>query len=554
MTATAVHSLWTTGAWTSAAGPIDKISTPHIEYAQISPVLVVLGAAILGILVEAFVPRRARRTTQLLLSVLALAGAFAAVVVLAAQGYGTTKAHIAAMGALAVDGPALFLQGTILLVGLVAVFTFAEHKLDPETHGRPVDSFAAQPAAVPGSESEQAAVKAGFTTTEVFPLSLFALAGMLVFPAANDLLTLFVALEVLSLPLYLLCALARRKRLLSQEAAVKYFLLGAFSSAFLLFGIALVYGYAGSMSYGVIARVVEGDLTSINPALADTMGNDALLLIGGALIVMGLLFKVGAVPFHMWTPDVYQGAPTPVTGFMAAATKVAAFGALLRLLYVVLPGLRWDWRPVMWGVAIVTMLGGAIIAITQTDIKRLLAYSSIAHAGFILAGVIATNPDGVSSVLFYLGGYSFVTIGAFAVVTLVRDAGGEATHLSKWAGLGRRSPLVAAVFGIFLLAFAGIPLTSGFAGKFAVFKAAAEGGAIPLVIVGVLSSAIAAFFYIRVIVLMFFSEPKADGPAVAVPSVLTTTAIALGVVVTVVLGVAPQYFLDLAGSAGVFVR
>ncbi|MEU6442349.1 NADH-quinone oxidoreductase subunit NuoN [Streptomyces sp. NPDC047046] len=554
MTATAVHSLWTSGAWTSAAGPIDKISTPHIEYAQISPVLVVLGAAILGILVEAFVPRRARRTTQLLLSVIALAGAFAAVVVLAAQGYGTTKAHIAAMGALAVDGPALFLQGTILLVGLVAVFTFAEHKLDPQTHGKPVDSFAAQPAAVPGSESEQAAVKAGFTTTEVFPLSLFALAGMLVFPAANDLLTLFVALEVLSLPLYLLCALARRKRLLSQEAAVKYFLLGAFSSAFLLFGIALLYGYAGSMSYGVIARVVEGDLTSINPALADTMGNDALLLIGGALIVMGLLFKVGAVPFHMWTPDVYQGAPTPVTGFMAAATKVAAFGALLRLLYVVLPGLRWDWRPVMWGVAIITMLGGAIIAITQTDIKRLLAYSSVAHAGFILAGVIATNPDGVSSVLFYLGGYSFVTIGAFAVVTLVRDAGGEATHLSKWAGLGRRSPLVAAVFGIFLLAFAGIPLTSGFAGKFAVFKAAAEGGAIPLVIVGVLSSAIAAFFYIRVIVLMFFSEPKPDGPAVAVPSVLTTTAIALGVVVTVVLGVAPQYFLDLAGSAGVFVR
>ncbi|WP_030997444.1 NADH-quinone oxidoreductase subunit NuoN [Streptomyces sp. NRRL F-5630] len=554
MTATAVHSLWTSGAWTSAAGPIEKISTPHIEYAQISPVLIVLGAAVLGILAEAFVPRRARRTTQLLISVVALVAAFAAVVVLATQGYGTTKAHIAAMGALAVDGPALFLQGTILLVGLVAVFTFAEHRLDPETHGKPVDSFAAQPAAVPGSESEQAAVKAGFTTTEVFPLSLFALAGMLVFPAANDLVTLFVALEVLSLPLYLLCALARRKRLLSQEAAVKYFLLGAFSSAFLLFGIALVYGYAGSMSYGVIARVVEGDLTSINPALADTMGNDALLLIGGALLVMGLLFKVGAVPFHMWTPDVYQGAPTPVTGFMAAATKVAAFGALLRLLYVVLPGLRWDWRPVMWGVAIVTMLGGAIIAITQTDIKRLLAYSSIAHAGFILAGVIATNPDGVSSVLFYLGGYSFVTIGAFAVVTLVRDAGGEATHLSKWAGLGRRSPLVAAVFGVFLLAFAGIPLTSGFAGKFAVFKAAAEGGAIPLVIVGVLSSAIAAFFYIRVIVLMFFSEPKPDGPAVAVPSVLTTTAIALGVAVTVVLGVAPQYFLDLAGSAGVFVR
>ncbi|MGW6462160.1 NADH-quinone oxidoreductase subunit NuoN, partial [Streptomyces sp. NPDC055078] len=431
---------------------------------------------------------------------------------------------------------------------------FAERRLDPAVHGNAIDSFAAQGASVPGSDSEKAAVKAGFTTTEVYPLALFAIAGMLVFPAANDLLTLFIALEVFSLPLYLLCALARRKRLMSQEAAVKYFLLGAFSSAFMLFGIALLYGYAGSVSYARIADVVDGTVRTIDPVLADTMGNDALLLIGVALILMGLLFKVGAVPFHMWTPDVYQGAPTPITGFMAAATKVAAFGALLRLLYVVLPGMSWDWRPVMWAIAIVTMLGGAIVAITQTDIKRLLAYSSIAHAGFILAGVIAARPSGVSSVLFYLGAYSFVTIGAFAVVTLVRDAGGEATHLSKWAGLGRRSPMIAAVFAIFLLAFAGIPLTSGFSGKFAVFKAAAEGGAGALVVVGVISSAIAAFFYIRVIVLMFFSEPKADGPTVAVPSAMTMTAIGLGVVVTLVLGVAPQYFLDLASQAGVFVR
>ena len=169
--------------------------------------------------------------------------------------------------------------------------------------------------------------------------------------------------------------------------------------------------------------------------LAETTGSDALLLIGGAMVVMGLLFKVGAVPFHMWTPDVYQGAPTPVTGFMAAATKVAAFGALLRLLYVVLPGLRWDWRPVMWGVAILTMLVGAIVAITQTDIKRLLAYSSIAHAGFMLAGVIADGAGGHLVGALLPGAYSFVTLGAFAVITLVRDAGGEATHLSKWAGL-----------------------------------------------------------------------------------------------------------------------
>ncbi|MFI1468415.1 NADH-quinone oxidoreductase subunit NuoN [Streptomyces wuyuanensis] len=549
MSTTAVHSLWTT-----AAEPLDKIPAPHIEYAQLAPTLIVVGAAILGVLVEAFVPRRSRHYTQVFLAVVALTAAFAAVVGLAAGGYGTTKAHIAAMGAIAVDGPALFLQGTILLASLVAVFTFAERRLDPAAHGNRIDSFAAQAGSVPGSDSEKAAVRAGFTTTEVFPLALFAVAGMLVFPAANDLLTLFIALEVLSLPLYLLCALARRKRLMSQEAAVKYFLLGAFSSAFLLFGIALLYGYAGSVSYARIADVVDGTVQTIDPALAGTMGNDALLLIGGALILTGMLFKVGAVPFHMWTPDVYQGAPTPITGFMAAATKVAAFGALLRLLYVVLPGLRWDWRPVMWAIAIVTMLGGAIVAITQTDIKRLLAYSSIAHAGFILAGVIAVTPDGVSSVLFYLLAYSFVTIGAFAVVTLVRDAGGEATHLSKWAGLGRRSPLVAAVFAVFLLAFAGIPLTSGFSGKFAVFRAAAEGGAGALVVIGVISSAIAAFFYIRVIVLMFFSEPKPEGPTVAVPSPLTTTTIAVGVAVTLVLGVAPQYFLDLAGQASVFVR
>jgi NADH-quinone oxidoreductase subunit N len=547
-TAEAVPSLWTLGA--------EELQAPKIEYGQLSPTLIVLGAAVIGIVLEAFLPRKLRYGAQLVLSALGLLSAFAAVLALALTGHGTSKAAIAGMGAIAVDGPTLFLQGTILLVGLVSVFVFAERRLEPRAHESRalVDSFAAQPASVPGGEGEREATKAGWTTTEVFPLLLFAVGGMLIFPAANDLLTLFIALEVFSLPLYLLCAVARRRRLLSQEAAVKYFLLGAFSSAFLLFGAALMYGYAGTFNYSGIARVINNADQSTSAVLAETTASDALLLIGGAMVIMGLLFKVGAVPFHMWTPDVYQGAPTPVTGFMAAATKVAAFGALLRLLYVVLPGLRWDWRPVMWGVAILTMLAGAVVAITQTDIKRLLAYSSIAHAGFLLAGVIATSRDGVSSVLFYLGAYSFVTLGAFAVVTLVRDAGGEATHLSKWAGLGRRSPLLAFVFAFFLLAFAGIPLTSGFSGKFAVFKAAAEGGAGWLVVVGVIASAIAAFFYIRVIVLMFLSEPQPDGPTVAVPSIWTTSAITIGVLVTLVLGVAPQYFLDLAGQAGVFVR
>ncbi|WP_280717241.1 NADH-quinone oxidoreductase subunit NuoN [Kitasatospora sp. MAP5-34] len=540
--------------WLGAAGGNSpSIPAPHLEYGQLSPMLVVFGAAVVGILAEAFLPRRSRYTAQLVISLAGLAGAFTAVIVLAAQGYGTTKAGLLAMGAVALDGPALFLQGVILLSAFVAVLLYAERRLEPRINGSAVDAFTAQGATVPGGEQERQATTAGFTTTEVFPLTLFAVGGMLLFPAANDLLTMFVALEVFSLPLYLLCALARRRRLLSQEAAVKYFLLGSFASAFFLFGTALLYGYAGSVRLSDIADAVAGT-APITPALANSTQNDALLLIGLAMLAVGLLFKVGAVPFHAWTPDVYQGAPTPVTGFMAAATKTAAFGAFLRLFYVAFPGLRWDWRPVMWGVAILTMVVGAVLAVTQQDVKRLLAYSSIAHAGFILTGVIASNKQGVGAVLFYLLAYSFTTLGAFAVVTLVRDSKGEATHLSSWAGLGRRSPLVAAVFALFLLAFAGIPLTSGFTGKFAVFQAAAAGGATPLVIVGVLSSAVAAFFYIRVVVLMFFSDPQPGGPAVAVPSAMTAMAITLGVLVTLGLGLLPQYFLDLATKASVFVR
>ncbi|MFG2820789.1 NADH-quinone oxidoreductase subunit NuoN [Kitasatospora sp. NPDC048365] len=541
-------------SWLAAAGGNSpSIPAPHVEYGQLSPMLVVFGAALVGILLEAFLPRRMRFTAQVTTALLGLGGAFAAVVVLAATGHGTTKAGLLAMGAVAIDGPALFLQGVILLTAVLAVLTFAEGRLEPRLNGHTVDAFTAQAAAAPGGEQERDATREGFRTTEVFPLTLFAVGGMLLFPAANDLLTMFVALEVFSLPLYLLCALARRRRLLSQEAAVKYFLLGAFASAFFLFGTALLYGYAGSVSLPDIADVISG-VAPVTPALAVTTQNDALLLIGLAMVSVGLLFKVGAVPFHSWTPDVYQGAPTPVTGFMAAATKTAAFGAFLRLFYVAFPGLRWDWRPVMWGVAILTMVVGAILAVTQQDVKRLLAYSSVAHAGFILTGLIATDKQGLSAVLFYLLAYSFVTLGAFAVVTLVRDSKGEATHLSSWAGLGRRSPLLAAVFALFLLAFAGIPLTSGFTGKFAVFQAAAAGGATPLVIVGVLSSAVAAFFYIRVIVLMFFSDPQPGGPSVAVPSPLTATAIGVGVLVTLGLGLLPQYFLDLATKASVFVR
>lgn len=509
-----------------------NVQAPHIEYGQLLPLLIVFGVAVLGVLIEAFLPRRARAAVHLPLTLLALAGAFVATVVLA----GTR--HVAAEGAIGVDGPTLFIQATIIALAFVSILLVGERS--PETN-----AFVADAASVPGTAQEQESLAEGGRQTEVYPLAMFALGGMLLFPAANDLLTMFVALEALSLPLYVLCALARRRRLLSQEASVKYFLLGAFSSAFFLYGIALVYGYAGSVR-----------LSDIASAVTSSGMNETLLLLGIALLSMGLLFKVGAVPFHSWKPDVYQGAPTPITALMGSCTVVAGFGALLRVLYVAFDGMRWDWRPFMWGIAILTMVVGAILAITQSDVKRMLAYSSIAHAGFVLTGVVATSAQGISSILFYLVAYGFTTVGAFAVVTLVRDGGGEANHLSRWAGLGKRSPLLAGIFAFFLFAFAGIPFTSGFVGKFAVFAAAVDGGATPLVIVGVLSSAIAAFFYVRVIVLMFFSEPVPDGPTVAAPGAFTWTAVAAGVAVTLVLGVVPQPVLDLAGSAasGLFVR
>ena len=528
----------------------DTIPAPTVNYGAVSPMLIVFGVAIAGVLVEAFMARSARIALQPWLAGAGLVGAVVSVALVAADGTVLQTAGVTGaaeggiVGAIVVDRPALFLQGTIALLGLLAVLTMAERSVEP---GGP---FTPQASAVPGSPAEALARRAGLVQTEAFPLVMFSLGGMMMFSAANDLLTMFIALEVFSLPLYLLCGLARRRRLLSQEASLKYFLLGSFSSAFFLFGAALLYGFSGSVRLSDISAAISGE--------SPVVGREPLLLIGAALLVVGLLFKVGAAPFHIWTPDVYQGAPTPVTGFMAACTKVAAFGALLRVAYVALPGARWDWTPALWGVAILTMVVGAVVAVVQTDVKRMLAYSSIAHAGFLLTGVLAFDRSGISGVLFYLLAYGFTTIGAFALVTLVRDSGegdavgGEATHLSQWAGLGRRSPLLAGLFTLFLLAFAGIPLTSGFIGKYAVFSAAVANGAWVLALIGVLASAVAAFFYLRVVVLMYFSEPSGPATVVATPGPALVFAVGVAAIVTVVLGVAPTMVLDLAQNASAF--
>lgn len=509
----------------------DVLTSPDIDYLALLPMIIIGVAAIVGVIVEAFIPRGARRGLQLVIVFASLIAALAVLI---------SNASVRVItGGLAIDGPSLVLQGLVLVVSLVAALLIAERSVDPAG-----DAFAPRASSLPGSEEERELARRGFAQTEVWPLMLFAVLGMMLFTAANDLLVMFISLEIMSLPLYLMVGMARRRRLLSQEAAMKYFVLGAFSSAFFIFGAALLYGYSASIT-----------LPGIADALSAKPGEAGLVIAGFALVVVGLLFKIGAVPFHQWVPDVYQGSPSPITGFMAAAVKVAAFGALLRFLYVAFGGTRWDWEPALWVVAIATMLLGSIVALTQTDIKRMLAYSSIAQAGFILVGVIATNPEGVAAVMFYLAAYGFATLGAFGVISLVRErSGGEATHLAKWAGLGKRSPLLAGALTLFMLSFAGIPLTSGFIGKFTVFEAAIIANATPLVIVGVIASIIAAFFYIRVIVLMYFTDAGEDAPVVAVPSAFTTLAISIAAAVTVVLGVLPQPVLDLVERADVFLR
>ncbi|MFN2518935.1 MAG: NADH-quinone oxidoreductase subunit NuoN [Jatrophihabitantaceae bacterium] len=505
------------------------IHAPSVSYHALAPILIVLGAAMLGILAEALVPVADRYTVQMGITVGGLAAALLAVGLL----HGTAETTVG--GALAIDGTGLFIQGSVLVLAVMSVLLIAERSVDVGS------AIVASAAVAVGSPTDRRLARTDRIQTEVFPLLLFAVSGMLIFPISNNLLLMFVALEVLSLPLYLMAGLSRRRRLLSQEAALKYFLLGAFASAFFLYGLALLYGYANSVDLPVILSASKGSAKS-----------DVLLFVGLALLLVGLLFKAGIAPFHSWTPDVYQGSPTPVTAFMSSCTKIAAFGAILRVLYVGFNATAWNWRPIVWAVAIASMAVGAIFGLTQTDLKRVLAYSSIAHAGFILVGLVALSKDGIASVLFYVLTYGFSTMAAFGVLMLVRDADGEATHLAQWSGLGRKSPFVATVMTVLMMSMAGIPLTSGFIAKFDVFRAAFHVAA-PLVVMALVFSAVAAFYYLRIVVLMFFAEPPENGPTIAIPGWSTAVALTFGVVVTVVLGIFPQPILDLAAKAATLV-
>ena len=514
------------------------IDTPSVAYHALLPIFIVLGAALVGVIVEAVVPRRERFNVQMFVTLGGLVAALVSVGVLHNTRTATPSPvgnDPAFAGTLGVDGVGLFLQGTILVLALMATLLVSERSVDV---GSPIVASAA---VVVGSPTDRTLSRSTRVQTEVFPLLLFAVSGMMIFPIANNLLLMFVALEVLSLPLYLMAGMARRRRLLSQEASLKYFLLGAFASAFFLYGLALLYGYANTV-----------DLIGIFNAQRSSTKSDVLLYLGLALLLVGLLFKASVAPFHSWTPDVYSGAATPIVAFMASCTKVAAFGALLRVLYVGFAGTQWDWRPIIWAVAIASMAVGAIFGITQTDVKRILAYSSIAHAGFILVAFVAVTKDSIAAVMFYVLTYGFATLAAFGLLMLVRDADGEATHLSQWSGLARKSPVVATVMTILLLSMAGIPLTSGFIGKFYVFRAAWHTAG-PLVVIALLSSAIAAFYYLRIVVLMFFADPPENAPTITIPGWTSSVALTVGVVATIFLGVFPQPVVDLATKAATLV-
>jgi NADH-quinone oxidoreductase subunit N len=499
------------------AQAVEPIPVPRVDWRAIAPELALAGAGVVLLMVVAFWPG-ARRG---LLAGLTLAGLAVAAGLTA---WNWDLARVAFDGAVSLDGITRYARLVLLAVGALATLMAAQ--------ADPVD------------REEDAGEEA---PPEVFPLLLFALTGMVLLAAASDLLVVFIALEILSLSLYVMAGATRR--MAAQEAAMKYFLLGAFSSAFLLYGIALCYGATGTTNLLGIAR-----------ASVDPTGDGTLLLAGIGLLAVGFLFKVAAVPFHMWTPDVYQGAPTPVTAFMAAGTKAAGFAVFLRVFAGALGGMVVSWRPVVATVAVVTMLVGAALAVVQSDLKRMLAYSSISHAGYLLVGLAAaaTVPAGISASMFYLLAYAFMVMGAFMVVQYASRLGppdtepgeaGERSNLDDYRGFARRHPWAGALLALFMLALTGIPPLSGFWAKYYVFLAGIEAGLTWLVVVAVISSVISAFFYLRVLVAAYLQEPAAEAEPAAGRAPALALALGLAGVLTVAIGLAPEVLVSAARTA-----
>ncbi|MBI4635984.1 MAG: NADH-quinone oxidoreductase subunit N [Candidatus Rokubacteria bacterium] len=476
-----------------------NIAAPPVELIALLPALLILGAAGILLLLDLLPPR----DTKEHLGAVALAGIVLALLAALWRWGAETRAF---RDMVLLDNYALFFDIVICYAAAMIVLLSTDYLR-----------------------------RAGAESGEYYALVLFATAGMMLLASAGDLIVVFLALELMSLSLYVLAGLFKM-RLASGEASMKYFLLGAFASSFLLYGIALVYGATGATNFDRIAAAVAG------------RPRDPMLSVGLGLLLVGFGFKISSVPFHMWAPDVYQGAPTSVTALIATGSKAGAFAALIRVLVVAVPAVRADWTALLWALAVVTMTLGNVVAIAQSNLKRMLAYSSVAHVGYMLVGLVAGGTLGAGAVLFYLLAYTFTTAGTFGVITLCERAREEAVDVADYAGLARRHPLLAATLGLFLLSLIGIPPLAGFVGKFYLFGAAVRGGHVWLAVIAVLNSAVAAYYYLRVIVYMYMREPEGM-PTTYAPSFAGGLALAIALLGVVLLGVIPAPFADLAQAA-----
>lgn len=473
----------------------DAIQTPPIEWAGLLPMLILIGAAVVLMAIGPMFGSRLPKWILTAVPAIAVVASGASAVVLWNQ-VGDRGVRVIYDIALVVDRFSIFVAVAVCVAALGGLLLAADY-LD----------------------------RAGVSRLEFGVLVLLASAGAIVMGQANDLIVIFLGLEVLSISLYVLVAYHRRREI-GREAAMKYFLLGAFASAVFLYGIALTYGATGSTNLLEIRQFLG----------IRTVTSEGVLLAGIALLLVGLGFKVAAAPFHFWAPDVYQGAPTPVTAYMAAAAKTAGFAALLRVLYVGFASYSTDWRPIVWVIAVLTLAMGSLLAVVQTDAKRMLAYSSITHAGFVLVGVQAGTDAGLSSSLYYLGAYTLLALGSFGALTLISGRNDTATSLADLRGLSRRRPALAVWLAVLLLAQAGVPPSTGFLAKFGVISAAVSARSYALAIVAMLAAVVSTFFYLRITVAMFMDDTEGDVPtrdrarlpAVSVAVVLTSMILSVG--------------------------
>ncbi|MGK2947225.1 MAG: NADH-quinone oxidoreductase subunit N [Acidimicrobiales bacterium] len=487
-----------------------SIEAVDVAWSAIAPVLVLVGSALLLLVADSLSRRKAAPGIYALFTSIAAGGAIAFSLPLWDRVQDPERGPYSTLAqSVGVDGFSVFLTVVICLAVIMGALLF--------------DGWLR---------------REGMEGAEPYVLMMLSASGGVMMASANDLIVMFLGLEILSIAVYVMAAMHLRK-ITSQEAGVKYFVLGAFASAFFLYGIALVYGATGSTNLVEISAFLSGTV------LADS----GLLLAGLALLLVGFAFKVSAVPFHFWTPDVYQGAPSPSVAWMASGVKVAGFAGLLRVFYLAFDTYRLDWQPILFALAAITMLVGSVLAVVQTDVKRMLAYSSINHAGFVLVGVQAASSQGVEASLFYLAAYTFMVAGSFGVITLVGRKGDVGHSLDDYRGLARDRPALALAFALFLFAQAGVPLTSGFFAKFYVITAAVDAGSTWLAVIAMLTAVIAAFLYLRIIVSMYMSAEDAPEPRTIPVPLSAALALVLALVVTIGTGLFPDGLADAAKDA-----